>query len=290
MFVHRARRDVSRPAGDEGDAYAALVARALETSQFAVATEEGGVGATLLVRSVVRREDDERVFIQPFLLELGHDFTHVSIEAGNHGCKLGVHMLRGVVAAYAAKVLVVAEHLLVSLQDGVVGLVELGVWQRVGEKAVEGLPRLLQVEPLQSLLMDEVAAVLRAVAVFGRRGPIGVLRVLRQFDAYGLRVAAARTVTVQEVRVILVRHVLADVAVVLVDTAFVGRGARAFVAARPFAEHARGVAVVLHDFGQYLVLRGVRLLAHNAVLRAHAILHRAVGPILLVAAHCLNGL
>ena len=56
QVAHLACLHVSGPPCYERNAYAALVALALESAQFAVASEEFGIGAALLVRSVVGGE------------------------------------------------------------------------------------------------------------------------------------------------------------------------------------------------------------------------------------------
>lgn len=56
QVAHLACLHVSGPPCYERNAYAALVALALESAQFTVASEEFGVGTTLLVRSVVGNE------------------------------------------------------------------------------------------------------------------------------------------------------------------------------------------------------------------------------------------
>ena len=98
QVAHLACLHVSGPPRYERNAYAALVALALESAQFAVASEEFGVGAALLMRSVVGGEDDERVLVESLLAQLCYHLANVLIETGYHSGKLGVGMLHGVVA------------------------------------------------------------------------------------------------------------------------------------------------------------------------------------------------
>ena len=115
MVIDRARLHVARPAHDEGHTDAPFVARALQPLQLAVAAEESGVCPTLLVRPVVRRKDENGVFVQSALLQLVHDFPDIGVETRNHGRKLRMDVFGGVVATHPAERLVVAELLLVRL-------------------------------------------------------------------------------------------------------------------------------------------------------------------------------
>ena len=137
MVVHGSCGNMTGPAYDEGNTNTTLQARALLALQFAVAAEEVGVSSAFLVRTVVRREDDDGVFVQSLGFQLGHDFAHIGVEAGDHCSKLGVGVDGGMIAVNAGKCLVVAELAIVGLKDGVVGLVELGVGKSVGEETVE---------------------------------------------------------------------------------------------------------------------------------------------------------
>ena len=79
---------------------------------------------------------------------------------------------------------------------------------------------------------------------------------------------------------------LADEAIILVDAALVGRRARTFVAARPLAEHAGGITVLLHDLRQNNVTRIVGFLSHNGIFIIVTVLHqRRIGPIFFVSTH-----
>ena len=87
-----------RPPCDEGHPDTALVALALEAAELAVAPEKLGVGATLLMGSVVAGEYHERVVGQPLVSQQLQDFAHILVEPGNHAGKLGMRMHHGIVA------------------------------------------------------------------------------------------------------------------------------------------------------------------------------------------------
>ena len=286
MVVDRASLHLARPAHDEGNAYAALIGAALLALQESVAVEEVGVCAAFLMRAVVGGKDNDGVLVEPALFEFCHNLTHLRVEARDHRGKLGVAVVGGVVARtlVAAKGLLLAEMPLVGEEDRVFGLHQFGVRQGVGEDAEERRVGSLLVEPSHSLLVDEVGGILRtvAVAVAIHR----VVDVLVERHAAHALVAARAAVFVEEVGVVEVCLELADVAVELIDAALVGRGGRALVAAGPFAEHARGVALLLEDFGNDDVVHVVRLLPHHGVVGVAAVHHGAgVAPIFLIAAH-----
>ena len=284
MVVDRARGHLGRPAHDEGNADAAFVGAALDSLEQAVAVEERGVGSALFVRSVVRGEDEHGIVGQSFLLEFSHNLAHLYVEARYHGRKFGVAILRRVIARTLVPAIgaLLAEMSLVGQEDGVLGLGQFGVRQGIGEDSEERLVGRLLVQPGHGALVNQVGGVLLALLVV--RAIHGVGRILLQHFALHAVVARAAAVTIQEVGIVEVGLELADVAIELVDAALVGRRVRAFVAARPFAKHTRGVAVVLENFGDNHVVGVVGLLAHAGVVRVCAVLHRAC-PILLVGAH-----
>ena len=82
---------------------------------------------------------------------------------------------------------------------------------------------------------------------------------------------------------------LADVAIIFVDAALVGRRSRIFVTASPFTKHTRGVAIGFEDFGQNFVVHIIRLLSCPAFFKvgvlAIQIRHILSAPVFLVAAH-----
>ena len=61
-----------------------------ESLEKSVAVEEGGIGSTLLVRSVVGGEDHDGVLVQALLLEFVENLSDVGVESGDHGRKLRV--------------------------------------------------------------------------------------------------------------------------------------------------------------------------------------------------------
>ena len=284
MVVHGAGFHLARPTDDERDADAAFVALALQAPQLAVASEECRVGPAFFVRTVVTAENHNRILVETFFLQLGQDFAHVGIQSVNHAGKLGVSMVAGIVAGtgLSAPGLVFKEFLLVFLQEGVVGLGQFGVRKSIGEETVKRLGSVLLVEPFQGLAVDDVGRVLRTLEVV--IATHRVADVVFQDDAGHGRVACGPAVTVQEVRVVEVSLKLAHVTEVFVHAALVGSGGRAFVAARPFAEHAGGIAVLLHDFRQDDVLRVVGFLSRHGIFLVLSVPHLAA-PVFLVASH-----
>ena len=284
MVVHGTGFHLARPADDERDADAAFIALALQTAQLAVASEERRVGSPFFVRTVVTAENHNRILVETFFLQFGQDFAHVSIQSVNHAGKLGMGVVAGVVAGtgLSAPSLVFKELLLVFLQEGVVGLCQFGVRQGIGKETVERLGSVLLVEPFHRLAVDEVGRVLRALEVV-----VAVHRVadvVFQDDAGHGGIACGPAVTVQEVRVVEVRLKLAHIAEVFVHAALVGSGGRALVAACPFAEHAGGIAILLHDFRQDDVLRVVGFLSRYGIFLVLPVPHFAA-PVLLVTSH-----
>jgi len=282
--------DLTGPAHDEGDADAAFVSGTFESLEKSVAVEEGGIGSTLLVRSVVGGEDHDGVLVQALLLEFVENLSDIGVESGDHGRKLRMGDFGAVVAVakLACELVLLAEMVLVGEEDAIFGLREFGVRERVGEDAEEGLRAALLVEPFHGLVMDEVGGVLRALSVVGLGGH-AVLDVFLEDNAMRLGVASRTAEGVEEVGIISVGLELTDVAKVFVDAALVGRGDGRFVASGPFAEHAGGVAVGFEDFGQNLVVHVIGFLSGPSVLKvgilAVEIGHALIAPIFFVATH-----
>ena len=282
--------DLTGPAHDEGDADAAFVSGTFESLEKSVAVEEGRIGSTLLVRSVVGGEDHDGVLVKALLLEFVENLSDIGVESGDHGRKLRMGDFGAVVAVakLACELVLLAEMVLVGEEDAIFGLREFGVRERVGEDAEEGLRAALLVEPFHRLVMDEVGGVLRALGVVGLCGH-AVLDVFLEDNAVCLGVACRTAEGVEEVGIISVGLELTDVAKVFVDAALVGRGDGRFVASGPFAEHAGGVAVGFEDFGQNLVVHVIGFLSGPSVLKvgilAVEIGHALVAPIFFVATH-----
>ena len=129
MVVDRAGLDVAWPAYDEGDADAALVGAAFLALKQTVAVEEIGVGAAFLMRSVVRREDNDGVLIEALLFQFGHNLSHLCVQTRNHASKLRMTVVRRVVARalVTAEGFLLTEVSLIGQEDGVFRLSEFGV-------------------------------------------------------------------------------------------------------------------------------------------------------------------
>ena len=110
------------------------------------------------MRTIVGGEDHDGVFVHALLLELGYDFAHHEVQARDHSGKLSVCLFGAVIAVahLAAEDVLLAEVVLIRLQEAVVGLLQLSVGQGIGEDAQEGLVFRLLVEPVHRLLVDEV--------------------------------------------------------------------------------------------------------------------------------------
>ena len=121
---------------------------------------------------------------------------------------------------FVATAVLFAEKSFVGEQDAVVGLIEFGVRQRVGQESRERRPGLLFVQPFQRFLMDEVAGILGAFLVLGSGH--AVLNILFERNAGDAGIAGGAAVAVQKVRVVGMGLELADVAVELVDATLVG--------------------------------------------------------------------
>ena len=105
----------------------------------------------------------------------------------------------------------------------------------------------------------------------------------------GLFVATRTTKFVQEIGIIGVGFKLADIAIILVDAALVGRRSGTLITACPFTKHPRGVAIGFEDFGQNFVVHIIGFLSCPALCEvsvlAIKIRHILSAPILFVAAH-----
>lgn len=281
--------DACGPAHDEGHADAAFVGGALEASEQAVAVEERRVGAALLVGAVVGGEDHDGVVGEAFAVEEVEDFADLCVEARDHSGKFGVTVVGGIVAAALAAgvdlLAVGAELVDIRQIDRVGGLAQLGVGERVGEDAEEGLVGGLTVKPFQSFLVDEVGRVLRPVGVVGTiHRPLDVLV---EGDAHSGGVAERLAVAVEEVGIVEMCLELTEIAVVFVDAAGVGCRRASLVASGPLAEHSGGIARVVEYLGDDDVGGVVRLLSDNRIVYVVAVAVVEVGlvPVLLVASH-----
>ena len=108
---------------------------------------------------------------------------------------------------------------------------------------------------------------------------------IQNYALHGL-VARRTAIGVEEVGIVEMRLKLADVAIKLIDAAFIGRRNRTFIAASPLTEHSRGVAIVFENFGNDDVGGVVRFLTNKGIVGVVTILHGVVvGPIFLVASH-----
>lgn len=154
--------------------------------------------------------------------------------------------------------------------------------QRIGEERAEGLCAGLPVEPLHGVLMDHVGGVLLAASI--SCSPHRVLDVLLEHLPDDAGVAFLLAVPVEEVGIIEVGHVLADISVELIDAALLRCGDRSLVAAGPLAEEGGGVALVFHDLGQDDMVGIVGLLACDGIFIVTSIAD-ASRPELLVAAY-----
>lgn len=284
MVVDRSGLDVAWPAYDEGDANAALVGAAFLALKQTVAVEEIGVGAAFLMRSVVRREDNDGVLVEALLLQFGHNLPHLRIQTRNHASKLRMTVVRWVIARtlVTAEGFLLTEVSLIGQEDRVFRLSEFGMRQGIGEDAEKRLVFRLLIEPFKGLLVDDVGRILWAFLVFLTKH--GIFDVLFQHFATHALVASRAAVGVQEVRIIEVGLKLANETIVFVNAALVGRGHRTLVAAGPLAEHTGGIAVVFEDFRNDDVSGVIRFLSHHGEIGVVAIFHHVVvSPILLVA-------
>ena len=129
--------DLTGPAHDEGNTDTAFVSGTFESLEKSVAVEEGGIGSTLLVRSVVGGEDHDGVLVQALLLEFVENLSDIGVESGDHGRKLRMGDFGAVVAVakLACELVLLAEMVLVGEEDAIFGLREFGVRERVGEDA-----------------------------------------------------------------------------------------------------------------------------------------------------------
>ena len=113
-----------------------------------------------------------------------------------------------------------------------------------------------------------------------------ILDIVFQRNADHFLVALRLAISVQEVRIIQMRLILAYIAIVFINATLIGSRDRAFISTCPLTEHAGSITIVLHDFGQDDMCRIIRMLPHPTELLVHPhINHRHIAPILLVATH-----
>ena len=84
-MVAFARLDRSRPPGDHGHAYSAIVEGALVAAQRSTRIKEAHFVASLVVRSVVGSEDDKGVLLDAQFLKQIEDLAHVLVHERDHG-------------------------------------------------------------------------------------------------------------------------------------------------------------------------------------------------------------
>ena len=290
VVVHFACCHLAGPAHDEGDADAPLVGGAFQALEQPIAIEEGGIGTALFVRTIVGGEDYDGVFVHALRFEFRDDFAHHEVQARDHSSKLSVCLFGAVIAVahLAAEDVLLAEVVLIRLQQTVVGLLQFGVGQGIGEDAQEGLIFGLFVEPSHRLLVDKVGRILRTFQIVFAAGHT-IFNVLLERHTVGLFVATRTAKFVQEIGIIGMSFKLADVAIIFVDAALVGRRSRTLITACPFAKHPRGVAIGFEDFGQNLVVHIIGFLSCPALCKvsvfAIKIRHILSAPVFLVAAH-----
>ena len=87
MVVHRTGGN-TRSLGNEWHTYTTFVCGTLRAFQQAVAIKPCRICATLLMRSVVRSEDNEGILIKALLLQLVKYLAYLRIQAVYHCCKL----------------------------------------------------------------------------------------------------------------------------------------------------------------------------------------------------------
>ena len=113
-----------------------------------------------------------------------------------------------------------------------------------------------------------------------------ILDIISQCNADNFRIALRLAVSVQEVRVIQMRLVLAYITVVFINPPLIRSRYRTFVATCPLSEHTGSISVVLHDFRQDDMFRVVWMLTYPAEFLVHTHLyHRYITPVLLVATY-----
>ena len=306
----------SRTLDDEGHADTALVGGALGAFQEAIVIEPCWIGSALLVRTIVRGEDYQGVFVQTLLLEFVKDFAHLCIQTAHHGCKLGMLAIIAIIPRAEASTIsavLACKSGLVLVQKTVLWLPQFGMGQRVGKDSQEGLLARLAVYPLQGILVDEVAGILLSVfIILVSSNHALVLNVLHECIHHHVLVAILLgVITIQEVGIISMCLELADVSIVAVYATRIGqRGTAALLAlgrigiallvelvdigvlhvvvtACPLAKHARGVSSLLHHLGYNLVSAQIGFLTNEGIIGIIGkgiLLERAV-PVLTIASH-----
>ena len=197
----------------------------LESAQFAVAAEEGRIGATLLVRAIVARKHHYRIIAQALPVEKVKNLAHIAVEPRYHGRELGMGVGHGIVtrALLAAPVKILGKLPAIAFEKAVVRLRQLGVRQSVGEQPEEGAVSALRVNPAHGLAVDELGRVGGALTVVGAEHR--VIDILVENHAHGGGVAPRGTVAVEEVGVIEMSLELTYIAIELIDAALFGHRA-----------------------------------------------------------------
>ena len=302
--------------GNEGYTYATLMCGALGALQQAVAIEPCRVSAALLVRTVVRGEDNQGILVEALFLQFVENLTYLLIQTVHHSGKLCMPCIVAIVPrteVAAIGTVLPLEALGVLCHQAVVGLPQFGMGQGVGKDAHEGFLLRLAVNPFQCILVDEVAGILFPVLiVLVARCHVLVENVLLQRVHHHMPIAILLgVVSVQEVWIVGMRLELADVAIIAIHTTPVGQGGTAalcalgsigvavgieqvgigvlhvIVSSCPLAEHTRSISSLLHYFRDNLMVQQVWFLAYDTIVGivAKGVLPQCPMPVLPVAAH-----
>ena len=152
--------------------------------------------------------------------------------------------------------------------------------QGIGEDAQERFLFLLITQPCQRSLVNQVGTVLLAIVIILAKH--SMTDILLQHLTHHTGIAQSSAVTVQEVREVKMGLELADIAIKLFHTTFVGRRGTTLITTCPLAEHTRMVTGSLEDFRQDRYSRVVWLLTYHGIVGIQTILH-PTAPILFIA-------
>ena len=229
VVAHRARGDVTLPPRDRRHADAAVVQRALDAAQWAVAVLELGVVTSLAMRSVVGREQDQRSLAEPQFVDAVDQPADVGIETVD---ARGETTFRGGPVGPLRELSDVRQ-----VHTALAGLVV-----RVGDRRCEveeERPLPVPLDESERLFEEQVLA---PDLLFGREAGSELA-----FVRHDVRERHPLFLADQIGREVVVRVCLVEVAEELVEALVVRDPGRVLVAEAPLADEGRRVARVVED-------------------------------------------
>ena len=97
MLARASGLDAARRPCDQRQTDSALIQIALDTPEWSAAVEKVRIGSALPVGSVVAREQNQRILVQPELLQQREHLSHVFVQPGDHRGERGIGLRLGAI-------------------------------------------------------------------------------------------------------------------------------------------------------------------------------------------------